>query len=101
EDPDTGCFSVMPITLEVNPSPVAPINLDNIEVCDTNANNQNGIMTVDLTIRTPDALAQQPLPASNYTVEYYTSQIEAEAGNLPIIPADNYSASNGQTIWVR
>ncbi|NMH23713.1 hypothetical protein, partial [Flavobacterium solisilvae] len=39
EDPDTGCFSVMPITLEVNPSPVAPINLDNIEVCDTNANN--------------------------------------------------------------
>ncbi|NMH23795.1 adhesin, partial [Flavobacterium sp. SE-s27] len=101
EDPVTGCFSVMPITLEVNPSPIAPIDLDDIEVCDTNANNQNGQMTVDLTIRTADVLAQQPLPASNYTVEYYTSQIEAEAGNLPIIPADNYSASNGQTIWVR
>ncbi|MBM6497853.1 hypothetical protein H9X54_000790, partial [Flavobacterium macrobrachii] len=67
ENPVTGCFSVMPITLEVNPSPVAPIDLDDIEVCDTNANNQNGQMTVDLTIRTAAVLSQQPLPASSYT----------------------------------
>ncbi|NMH23705.1 hypothetical protein, partial [Flavobacterium solisilvae] len=80
---------------EVNPSPVAPINLDNIEVCDTNANNQDGVMTVDLTVRTPDALAQQPLPASNYTVEYYTTEALAEDGDFPIINTTNYSASNG------
>jgi gliding motility-associated-like protein len=101
ENPVTGCFSVMPITLEVNPSPVAPIDLDDITVCDTNANNQNGQMTVDLTIRTAAVLSQQPLPASSYTVEYYTNQTLAEQGNLPIIPATNYLASNLDTIWVR
>ncbi|MBM6497838.1 hypothetical protein H9X54_000690, partial [Flavobacterium macrobrachii] len=74
---------------------------DDIEVCDTNANNQNGQMTVDLTIRTAAVLSQQPLPASSYTVTYYTSQLQAEQGNLPIIPATNYLASNLDTIWVR
>ncbi|NMH23750.1 hypothetical protein, partial [Flavobacterium solisilvae] len=46
-------------------------------------------------------LAQQPLPASNYTVEYYTTEALAEDGDFPIINTTNYSASNGQTIWVR
>jgi gliding motility-associated-like protein len=101
EDPVTGCFSVMPITLEVNPSPVAPVNLDDIEACDTYGNNQDGVMTVNLTVRTPDALAQQPLPASNYTVTYYTSEALAHEGDFPIINTTNYAGSNGQTIWVR
>ncbi|WP_187658798.1 hypothetical protein, partial [Flavobacterium macrobrachii] len=101
EDPVTGCFSVMPITLEVNPSPIAPIDLDDIEVCDTDSNNQSASTNVNLTVLTAAVLAQQPLPASSYTVTYYTSQPLAEDGDFPIINTSNYLASNLDTIWVR
>ncbi|MBF6640207.1 hypothetical protein IVB69_01815, partial [Flavobacterium sp. J49] len=62
---------------------------------------QNAITNVDLTVNTPSVLAQQPLAASNYTVEYYTSQTAAQAGIAPIINDTNYTAMNNQTIWVR
>ncbi|MBF6639871.1 hypothetical protein IVB69_00115, partial [Flavobacterium sp. J49] len=68
-DPLTGCWSVIPIELNVNPSPIAPIDLDDIVVCDDDNNTQNAITNVDLTVNTPSVLAQQPLAASNYTVE--------------------------------
>jgi gliding motility-associated-like protein len=102
EDPDTGCVKVIMIELNVNPSPVAPINLDDITLCDDQDNNtQNGIRLVDLTQRTPDVLSQQPLSPSSYEVTYYTSQLLAEQGTLPITPATAYMGSNGDTIWVR
>jgi len=99
-DPNTGCVTVMPIVLRVNPSPIAPINLDNIEVCDQDNNTQNAVTGVDLTVRTADVLAQQPLAASNYTVTYYTSSTAAQQGTSPIIPATNY-VTTSQKIWVR
>ncbi|WP_412463881.1 T9SS type B sorting domain-containing protein [Flavobacterium mekongense] len=99
-DPNTGCVTVMPIVLRVNPSPIAPINLDNIEVCDQDNNTQNATTGVDLTVRTADVLAQQPLAASNYTVTYYTSSTAAQQGTSPIIPATNY-VTTSQKIWVR
>jgi hypothetical protein len=90
------------IELNVDPSPVAPINLENITLCDDqDSNTQNGTRLVDLTQRTPDVLAQQPLAASNYEVTYYISQTAAEAGTLPITPATAYMGSDGETIWVR
>jgi large repetitive protein len=101
EDPTTGCVTVMPIVLNVNPSPIAPFNLNDIVVCDDDNNNQNAITRVDLTVRTADALAQQPLAPSNYTVTYYTTQLGAQQGIAPIIQATDYSAANNQTIWLR
>jgi len=101
EDPITHCFSVMAIVLQVNPSPIAPVALQDISVCDQDANNQNAITGIDLTIRTPDALAQQPLAGSSYTVTYYNTLASANAGTAPIIPATNYVGTNGDTIWVR
>jgi gliding motility-associated-like protein len=101
EDPSTGCITVMAIVLIVNPSPIAPIDLDDIVVCDQDNNTQNAVTWVDLTVRTADALAQQPLSANNYIVTYFTSQPLAEDGSFPIIPATNYTASNNQRIWVR
>jgi hypothetical protein len=100
-DPNTGCVTVMPIVLRVNASPIAPINLDNIEVCDQDNNSQSASTFVNLTVRTSDVLAQQPLAASNYTVTYYTTELLAEQGTSPIIPASNYFASTTQKIWVR
>ena len=85
----------------MNPSPIAPITLTNIVKCDTDANTQNGITLVDLTQRTADVLALQPLAPSNYTVTYYHTQVQAEAGTAPINPAASYNGSNGETIWVR
>jgi hypothetical protein len=58
-DPSTGCWSVISIELNVNPSPIAPIDLDDIVVCDEDNNTQNAITIVDLTQRAPDALAQR------------------------------------------
>ena len=100
EDPNTGCWSVISIVLNVNPSPIAPIDLDDIEVCDTDNNNQSASTMVDLTVRTPDVLAQQPLGASNYTVTYHTTLQRAQ-DDIPIIPATSYLAITNQTIWVR
>ncbi|RKS02724.1 T9SS type B sorting domain-containing protein [Flavobacterium sp. 102] len=100
EDPLTGCWSVIPIVLNVNPSPIAPINLDDIVVCDTDNNNQSASTIVDLTVRTPDVLAQQPLAASNYTITYHTTLLRAQ-NDIPIIPATSYLATTNQTIWVR
>ncbi|MFN3969694.1 MAG: hypothetical protein ACK4HO_12380, partial [Flavobacterium sp.] len=99
-DPLTGCWSVIPIELNVNPSPIEPIDLDDIVVCDEDNNPQNAITTVDLTVNTADALSQQPLAASNYTVTYHTSLAQAN-NDIPIIPANSYTAMNNQTIWVR
>ena len=97
----TGCFSVIPIELNADPSPIAPINLDAIAVCDQDSNPQSASTLLDLTQRTPDALAQQSLSPTNYTVTYYTSQPLAQAGTAPIIPATSYMGSDLETIWVR
>ena len=102
EDPLTGCYSVLTIELNVNPAPIDPINIDPLSACDdVDSNTQNAQTGVDLTLQTAAILAQQPLPASNYTVTYYNSQAAADLGTAPIIPATNYIGTNGQTIWVR
>ncbi|MFN7675168.1 T9SS type A sorting domain-containing protein [Flavobacterium sp.] len=97
----TNTFAVGNFNLIVNPSPIAPVSLGNISVCDNDSNPQNGVTFVDLTQSTAVVLAQQPLPASNYIVTYYTNQIAAQTGTSPILNTSNYVASNGQTIWVR
>ncbi|MES2410258.1 MAG: hypothetical protein V4535_02310, partial [Bacteroidota bacterium] len=101
EDNITHCVSITPIELNVNPSPIAPVNLDPITVCDEDSNPQDAITGVDLTQRTADALAQQTGPAANYIVTYYTSLLLAQGGAFPIIPDTNYIGSDGETIWVR
>ncbi|WNM19323.1 choice-of-anchor L domain-containing protein [Flavobacterium capsici] len=102
EDPTTGCIGITTVELNVNPSPEAITGLPNIEICDTDSNTQNGQTIVNLAQQTPLVLAQQPLPASAYTVTYYTSQTLAEQGSLPIMNVTNYTnTTNPQTIWVR
>ncbi len=61
EDPDTGCVSIIPINIVANPSPVTPILLDSIMVCDSDSNPQSASTLFNLTIAIPDILAQQPL----------------------------------------
>jgi hypothetical protein len=97
----TGCTDVVPLQLVVDQAPVAPVSLPMIIACDGDSNPQNGITAVDLTQQTAAILVLQPLPASNYTVTYYTTMTAAQSGTSPIINSNNYTGSNGQTIWYR
>ena len=101
QDNATGCYSILPIELNADPSPIAPINLDPIIICDQDSNPQDARTAVDLTQQAAAVLAQQPLVGSNYTVTYYPSLPLAQGGAFPIIPATNYIGSNLDTIWVR
>jgi len=104
EDPNTGCFSVVPVTLEVEPAPIAPLSLPALSLCDTNANTQDGCMPVNLTQQTAAVLALQPLSANNYTVTYYTNANDASAspvGVNPIVNTSTFTVCNTATIWVR
>ncbi|RRJ87357.1 T9SS type B sorting domain-containing protein, partial [Flavobacterium macacae] len=96
EDTVTGCFSVVAMQLEVKASPEMP-ELEPIQVCDTN---QDGIHTVDLTQQTQPILDAQT-GAGPYTVRYYASLAAAEAGTGAIVTPQNYTGTDGQTIWVR
>lgn len=70
-----------------------------LSTCDTDGNPYNGIMALNLTMFAPAILnGQNP---NLYTVRYFTTQANADAGITPIIPSTNYLATNGQTIWVR
>lgn len=95
----TGCATILPIELEVNPAPVAPI-VSSLAVCDTDANPQDGTTIVDLTVQVSQILAVQTLPPSNYEVSFYSNQSSAETGMSQLIPSA-YMGTNGQTMWYR
>ena len=101
EDNVTGCFSVILVELNANPSLIAPINLSIPPICDSDNNSQDATTGVNLTQANAGILAQQPLAPSNYTVTYYTTQLLAQGGTSMINLATNYIGTNGQIIWVR
>ena len=94
-----GCFSVIQIELNVNPSPIVPLTLPNLVECDDDNNTQNGITAFDLEQQTPTILAAQTPPSSNYTVTYYTTLNDANLQQNPIVQTGTYPGTNGQTIW--
>jgi gliding motility-associated-like protein len=103
ENTVTGCYSVIMIELNANPSPVIPVStvLQDLRKCDEDNNNQNGFTTFNLTVQTPILLAAQSGSATNYSVSFYTSLANAQAGINPIITPNNFTnTTNAQTIWV-
>jgi len=67
--------------------------------CDSDSNPYNGVSEINLAIYSSVILSEQN--PSFYSVTYYTTLVNANAGVSPIISETNYVASNGQTIWVR
>ena len=100
-DPITGCRTVIPVELNVEPSPIMPTVLPDLIQCDQDNNNQNLTMLFNLTQQTPIILAAQTSAANNYSVTYYTSLANAQSGLAPIIPTTTFTGYNNQTIWVR
>jgi large repetitive protein len=104
----TGCYKIITLDLTVNKTPILPTvepNLiKNLVFCDEDLNNQNQITHIDLTVQNAFLLNVQSQPASNYAITYYTTQADAQNspfGTNPIVYANNYIGTNGQTIWVR
>jgi len=99
EDPVTGCFSVEPLQLIVNPIPQIPSgSIDPLVVCDTNADQ---IRRVDLVAHAEPFLLPQPV-AGTYDITYYLSEANAEQGTIGAITTpSNYLATDGDVIWVR
>jgi hypothetical protein len=94
QDTATGCISSS--TAIINPNPVANIPND-YHVCDDNT---NGIGVFDLVgVLIPQVLGTT-LPAWNYTVLFYNSLANAQAGT-PIISPSNAFITANTTIWIR
>jgi gliding motility-associated-like protein len=96
----TGCSSAVPfvITLRVEPSP-NPADLDPMILCDEDpGNDQDGKTYFDLTEQDNTL---DPGGVNGYSITYYTSQANAQAGTPKILNAQNYYGADGQEIWVR
>ncbi|MGL2967577.1 T9SS type A sorting domain-containing protein [Flavobacterium sp. XGLA_31] len=99
-DPVTGCYTVVPVVLEVSPAPIIDA-LPPIALCDGDANPQDGVASVNLAQQTAVILASQALPPSNYSVTYYTSLAAAQSEVSPILTTQNYVGTNGAILWYR
>lgn len=98
----TGCFNpYLSFDLIVNPLPFAE-NAPDLQSCDNfnDGNDTNGIINWDLESQTATILGTQP--ASDYTVTYHLSILEAELGSNSISsPYTNTFSPYDQTIYVR
>jgi hypothetical protein len=75
EDPNTGCFTVIQIELNVEPAPVMPTTLPIIANCDDviNTNTQDGCTTFNLTTQTPIKfmISAIALPVINFPLNLF------------------------------
>lgn len=95
----TGCFSVAPLQLIVNPVPTVPAGgiLPQLVRCDVN---DDGQMRLDLRAHAEAYLLPQPV-AGTYAITLHSSLIDAETPSAALIPDTNYPSTNGQIVWVR
>ncbi len=98
-DATTGCFSVAPLSLIVNPIPVVPSTpIDPLTVCD---DNDDQIRRVDLQSHAEAILLPQPV-IGNYDIKYFLTEADADQGTIgAIVTPANHLASNGDVVWVR
>ncbi|MFD2550229.1 T9SS type B sorting domain-containing protein [Bizionia sediminis] len=99
ENPTTGCFTIVELTLIVQPTPEVPLAIDPYATCD---DDYDGIASFDLT--TMDATIYGTQNPADYVLTYHESLANAEAtpGINPIVQPQlsNYVSAN-RTIYVR
>lgn len=98
-DPTTGCYSVAPLSLIVNPIPVVPSTpIGPLEVCD---DNDDQIRRVDLKAHAEPFLLPQPV-AGTYDIKYFLTETDADLGTTGIVVTPtSHLAADGDVIWVR
>ena len=95
----TGCFSVAPLQLIVNPVPEVPAGgvLPQLISCDVNEDQQ---MRLNLRAHAEAHLLPQTAPGT-YVITLHNSLLDAETPTGALIPDTNYPSINGQIVWVR
>lgn len=95
----TGCYSVAPLQLIVNPVPTVPAGgvLPELVDCDVNEDQQ---MRLNLRAHAEANLLPQPI-AGTYVITLHNSSTDAEAPSGALIPDTNYPSIDGQIVWVR
>ncbi|AWH85374.1 hypothetical protein HYN59_09725 [Flavobacterium album] len=104
ENTVTGCTNATPyvLTLTVTPAPIAPEDLEDLVQCDDQDNNgQDGKAYFDLTQQDAIIYAAMNRDPSTLTIQYFTSEANAQNGVPRITNPSHYNGTNGQTIWVR
>lgn len=88
-----GCSKVALITLTANPAPNINTSNFNTDLCDDNF---DGIISVNFANVTPQIVTN---PA-NFTIKYYITQADANAGNNNTLPS-NWTYTSNTTVYVR
>ncbi len=93
----SSCYNTTDFELCVSTQPVAnPVA--EYRLCDDISNNNSEVF--DLTSRNPEVLLGQP--ATDFNIEYFTTQAEADQGSVGgATPVSNMYSSGGQTMYVR
>lgn len=89
----SGCSKIAQITLTTTPAPNINTNNYNATLCDDNL---DGIINVNFSSISPQIV----INSSNFTVRYYLSQTDANAGNNNTLPT-NWTYSANTTVYVR
>ena len=95
----TGCSTTVTLDLEVLPSPVVPIAIDDYIICD---DDNDGINQFDFDAVIAPQIFTGGQTAADFVLTYHTTQALADSGNNPIVNTSNYTnVSNPQTIYIR
>ena len=95
--PGTECFRVIEMELIVNPSPVIPLDMEDLVLCDDDG---DGLSIFDLTQKEDEIFGSQDPTA--YSLTYHILESDAQAGSNAIANPNVFpNTSNPQTIWVR
>ena len=89
----THCFNTANLAIKVNAVPNINITNFNGNLCDDNF---DGIVNVNFATITPQIIAN----SANFTVRYYLSQTDANAGNGNTLPT-NWTYTSATTIYIR
>ena len=92
----TLCATIVELVLVVNPTPQL-FDPTSLEVCDDDADE---FAQFNLTTKADEFL--DLVPASEVTIGYYETQVDAQNETFEIVtPADYTNLSNPQTVWIR
>ncbi|TYC10686.1 PKD domain-containing protein, partial [Bizionia gelidisalsuginis] len=88
------CQASDTVTVEFLPGPT----IDNVNDL-TECNDGNGAVIFDLTENDSEALGTQD--PTQFSITYYNSQADADAGTNPILDPANYSGTDGEPVFIR
>ncbi|MBM7418555.1 MULTISPECIES: gliding motility-associated C-terminal domain-containing protein [Chryseobacterium] len=89
----TQCFNTASLAIKVNAVPNINIANFNGNLCDDNF---DGIVNVNFSTITPQIVTN----SANFTVRYYLSQADANAGNTNTLPT-NWTYTSATTVYIR